>query len=73
MFHTKTPKSAYDSFNKDKLVEEIVNTIAEIENSNSQKEARKQLNLKLKNFKKQLKEIERKDRREERFEQRSLW
>ena len=73
MFHTKTPKHAYDSFNKDKLVEEIVNTIAEIENSNTQKEARKPLNLKLKNLKKQLKEIERKDRREERFEQRSLW
>lgn len=72
MFHTKTPKHAYDPFNKDKLVEEIVNTIAEIENSNTQKEARKQLNLKLKNLKKQLKEIERKDRREERFEQRSL-
>ena len=70
MFHTKTPKHAYDSFNKDKLVEEIANTIAEIENSNTQKEARKQLNLKLKNLKKQLKEIERKDRREERFEQR---
>lgn len=65
MFHTKTPKHAYDSFNKDKLVEEI-------ENSNTQKEARKQLNLKLKNLKKQLKEIERKDRKEERFEQRSL-
>lgn len=72
MFHTKTPKHAYDSFNKDKLVEEIVNTIAEIENSNTQKEARKQLSFKLKNLKKQLKEIERKDRREERFEQRSL-
>ena len=68
MFHTKTPKSTYSPYSKDKLVEEIVNTMAEIENPKTQKDAHTQLKQRLKELQKQLKEIEKEEKREERFE-----